>query len=173
VTSRQRLLPAVADHDYRGSPIARWALLVVLVPLVGRSLVHFLKADAGLNSIATLHTFPAEPGEPDPDRVIHMLGAMWGSQQLVTAAVAVLVVWRYRSLIPLIWLLLAIEAGLRIAVGVMHPLGPEFYATRPPGAVGNLPMLVLCLAMTALALRPGRAAAGEASRRRHGDTVSG
>ena len=40
-----------------------------------RSLVHFLKDDSGVHSIATIITFP---GTPDPNNVIYMYSALWG-----------------------------------------------------------------------------------------------
>ena len=70
-----RLLPDVADNQYLGSKIAFYGLIALLIPLTFRSLVHFLKEDSGVNSIATILTFA---GSPDPNTVIYMFSSQWG-----------------------------------------------------------------------------------------------
>jgi len=155
MTIFERLLPREASNDYTGSRSALYALAIFLVPIVIRSLIHFLKQDSGVNSIATIHVFP---GDPDPNRVIYMFSSLWGTQQLITAAIALIVLCRYRSLVPLVWGFLVIEICLRLSVGLIHPLTPEYYASRPPGSIGNLPGLLFSLTFFALSLRPARTA---------------
>ncbi len=53
----KRLLPDAASNNYLGSKIAIYGLAGLLIPLTFRSLVHFLKDDSGVNSIATILTF--------------------------------------------------------------------------------------------------------------------
>jgi len=152
---RAWLLPPSACNDGRGSRVAVWGFALLTVVMTGRSLVHLLKRDSGVNSIATIVPFA---GNPDPDRVIHMYSALWGSQQLVTATIYAIVVLRYRNLVPLMWLLFAFEIVLRMGVGGLHPLGPDYFLRTPPGKVGNLPMLLLALSMLGLSLRAERRA---------------
>jgi len=66
----ERILPPVANNEYRGSPLAFYGLCLFTAVFAFRSLVHFLKDDGGINSIASIITFP---GTPDPDQVIHLL----------------------------------------------------------------------------------------------------
>ena len=54
VSLYKRLLPDVANNNYLGSKIATYGLAILLIPLTFRSLVHFLKDDSGVNSIATI-----------------------------------------------------------------------------------------------------------------------
>lgn len=154
MTTLERLLPANANNDYPGSKVALYAFPLILTVMLGRSLIHFLKDDSGVNSIATIHLFS---GTPDPNLVIYMFSSLWGSQQLIMVGIAAIVLWRYRSLIPLIYGLFVIEVLLRFTVGTIHPLTPEYYESRPPGAIGNLPALVVFATLFALSLRPGRA----------------
>ena len=49
--------------------------------------------------------------------------------------------------------LFVVEVFFRLAVGLLHPLTPEYYESRPPGAVGNLPMLVVFATLLLLSLR--------------------
>jgi hypothetical protein len=71
--------------------------------------------------------------------------ALWGSSQLLFAIIQLLVVIRYRSLIPFMWLMLILETLLREMVGKMKPVT---FAHTPPGAIGNqiiLPLAALML----------------------------
>ena len=66
----ERILPPMANNEYRGSPLAFYGLCLFTAVFAFRSLVHFLKDDGGINSIASIITFH---GTPDPDQVIHLL----------------------------------------------------------------------------------------------------
>ena len=148
-----RLFPSNANNDYRGSRVALYVLGAFAILFTGRSLIHYFKEDGGANSIASIITFP---GNPDPDTVIYMLFSMWGGQQLITVLTLWLVLWRYRTLIPFMFLMIIAEQLLRIGAGALHPLTADFYEHRPPGGVLNLPMLALAVVMFCLSLRePG------------------
>ena len=134
----QTLLPASANNDFRGGrvPLAGFCLLIALTAF--RSLVHLLKDDSGVNSIASIHIFP---GDPDPNQVIYMYSSLWGGQQAILVVVYLIVLYRYRNLIPLMFALMALEVVLRLTTGILHPLTEEFYVRTPPGKLGNLPLL--------------------------------
>jgi len=153
----ESMLPRTASNDYRGHPAALWVLGALSLVLAGRSLIHFFKDDSGVNSIATIVLFS---GDPDPNRVIYMFSALWGSQQLLMVFVQWIVLWRYRSLVPLVWALVVLEVCFRLLVGTIHPLTEEFYHRTPPGKVGNLPMFALAVVMLVLALRTREPARG-------------
>ena len=53
MTFLEKILPASANNDYRGSPIALYTFIVLCTLYTGRSLIHFLKEDSGVNSIAS------------------------------------------------------------------------------------------------------------------------
>ena len=146
----ERLLPREANNDYRGSPIALYTFCVLTAVMLGRSLIHFFKGDSGVNSIATFVTFS---GDPDPNRIIYMFSALWGTQQLITVFVFVVVLLRYRNLLPLMYVLLILEVCFRMIVGVLHPAGEEYYLRTPPGKLANLPLLLVSGLMLYLSLR--------------------
>ena len=146
----QKLFPSQANNDYRGSKIALYASYPILAVLLFRSCVHFLKGDGGVNSIATIVKFA---GTPDPNRVIYMFSSLWGSQQLLFVLLFIVILVRYRSLLPLLYTILVVEVIFRLVVGFLHPLTAEFYIRTPPGKAGNLPMLVVFTAMLLLSLR--------------------
>ena len=145
-----RLLPDVVDNHYRGSSIAFYGMIVLLIPLTFRSLVHFLKEDSGVNSIATIVTFS---GSPDPNTVIYMFSSQWGGYQLLFVFLMAIILVRYRALIPLGFAFLIVESFFRIVSGTLHPLTPEHYETRPPGAYATYIFLFYGAVMLWLSLR--------------------
>lgn len=149
----EKLVPAQANNDYRGSPVALWTFCLLAAVIAGRSLIHFLKADSGVNSIATIVLFS---GDPDPNRVIYLFSSLWGTQQVIMAMIYAVVLLRYRNLVPLMYLLLGVEVVFRMIAGTLHPLTEEYYLRPPPGKIGNLPLLGLSVVMLFLSLRTPR-----------------
>jgi hypothetical protein len=76
-----------------------------------------------------------------------MYSSLWGSQQAVMLLVYLLVLFRYRNLIPLMFVLMLVEIGFRMVVGTIHPLTEEFFVRTPPGKYSNLPLGAVSLAM--------------------------
>ena len=64
-----------------------------------------------------------------------------------------IVLVRYRALIPLVFMFLIVESFFRIVSGTLHPLTPEHYETRPPGAYATYIFLVYSVVMLWLSLR--------------------
>ena len=149
----ETLLPHQANNDYRGGRVPLYVFCLLSVVMLGRSLIHFLKDDSGVNSIATIIPFS---GIPDPNQVVYMFSSLWGTQQLITVLIFAVVLLRYRNLIPLMYLVLAIEVCLRLVVGTLHPLTEDYYVRTPPGKWGNIPLLLVCGTMLFLLLRRAR-----------------
>ncbi len=147
------LFPRTANNDYRGGRVPLYVFYALIGMVTFRSLVHFLKDDSGVNSIASIILFS---GTPDPNNVVYMFSALWGSQQVIMLMVYLIVLARYRNLIPLMWALMVVEVLFRLSVGEMHPLTPDYYLRTPPGKLGNLPILAVSLTMVALAVRNTR-----------------
>lgn len=146
----ERLLPREANNDYRGSRIALYTFWLLTVIFLGRSLIHFLKDDSGVNSIASIVLFS---GSPDPNLVIYLFSALWGSQQLIMVMVFVVVLLRYRNLLSLMYVFVVIELLFRMIAGSIHPMTDEYYARTPPGKLANIPLLLISLIMLVLSLR--------------------
>ncbi len=138
------IFPKQASNDFRGGKIPVYGFCLMLLPVTFRSLVHFLKADSGVNSIATIHIFP---GDPDPNQVIYMFSSIGGAYQTIILLIYLVVLFRYRNLIPLMFALMLVEVGFRMVVGSIHPLTEEFFVRTPPGKFGNLPFGLLSVAM--------------------------
>lgn len=97
----ETILPKQAHNDFRGGRVPFYGFLLLLLPVTFRSMVHFLKDDSGVNSIASFHLFS---GTPDPNNVIYMFSSLWGGQQTVMLLIYIIVLLRYRNLIPLMFL---------------------------------------------------------------------
>lgn len=146
-----RLIPETIDNRFGGSPIAGWAFLILAIVTVLRSLAHILLPDGGAQTIATI---PLDRfTENGAAAVIHLF-ALWGLSQLLMGLLYLVVLWRYRSLIPLMWLLVIIEYSGRLLLTFFKPF--ETVGTAP-GAIGNYILIPLALLMLALSLRKGPA----------------
>lgn len=145
-----RLFPAPVTNHFPGRKIAFLAYWPVTALIVWRSAVHVMRGDGGAQSIASM---PLDSYPAGARTNIVALFAQWGLSQLLIALILVLVGVRYRALVPLMWLVLAIEAGGRQLVGLAKPIATIHTA---PGAAANLPMLALALVMLILSLAPPR-----------------
>jgi len=114
--------------------------VIVLVSMI-RSLIHIFAPDGGAGSIAGIDlTVTGAQG------IVFAFG-LWGSSQFLMSLFKLLVIIRYRSLIPLMYLFVILEIILRIIIGGIKPV--EFQHI-PPGAIGNWVILPLAALMFTL-----------------------
>jgi hypothetical protein len=132
------LLPNSIDNQIRGAqgPVYVFTLLALLSTI--RSLIHLFAPDGGAESIAGIDLSVA-----GADGIVFAFG-LWGSSQLLFAFIQLLVAFRYRALVPLMYVLLILEMLLRMLVGQMKPIT---FAHTPPGGVANVTILPLAAAM--------------------------
>ncbi len=145
------LLPAKIDNVIRGTKIPFYIFAIYALVSAARSCIHLLSADGGAGTIAGMDLSVAGADGiifafalwGSADGIIFAF-ALWGSSQLLFALIQLLAVIRYRSLIPFMWLMLALEVLLRELVGAMKPVT---FAHTPPGAIGNQLILPLAAVM--------------------------
>lgn len=132
-----KIFPKTVDANYTGYKISMWIFRCLAVISTVRSCIHLFAADGGANSIATLDlTYGAEN--------IIFAFALWGLSQLIYALIQLLVAFRYKTLIPFMYVLLIIETIGRMSIGyIKNPI----YAQTPPGAIANYIILPLAIAM--------------------------
>ncbi len=141
------LFPTPADNRYRGSRLALVAFAVLTALTLVRSVIHVVAPDGGAHSIATI---PLDAYGPDASAtVVHAFG-LWGLSQALMGLVYVLVLWRYRALVPLMFLLMALEYAGRLALAFTKPI--ETVGTAP-GAIGNWVMVPLAVGLLVSSLR--------------------
>ncbi|UCC51252.1 MAG: hypothetical protein JSV68_19410 [Anaerolineaceae bacterium] len=143
----EHLLPKVVTNNYRGMSIAKWVLVAIIALTIARSLAHIFLPDGGAQSIATI---PLDAYSPGAAAVIIGMFAQWGLTQLMIGFLYALALWRYQSLIPLMWLLILFEWTGRLLLGFYKPF--ETIDTAP-GAIGNMIIPLVALIMLALSLR--------------------
>jgi len=137
------LLPAKIDNTIHGSKIPCYVFALYTTVSLVRSFIHLLAPDSGAGSIAGMDLTVA-----GADGIIFAF-ALWGSSQLILAVIQLLVVFRYRSLVPFMYLMLMLEVLLRELVGRTKLVS---FAHTPPGAIGNQIFLPLAALMLGLAL---------------------
>jgi len=137
------LLPAKADNIVRGMQLPFYAFAAIAIVGTVRSCTHLLAPDGGAGSIAGMDLSAGRDG-------IVFAFALWGSAQLVYAAIQLVVVFRYRSLVPFMYVMVILEILLRMLVGRMKPVT---FTHTPPGAIGNYVVLPLAFLMLAVCFR--------------------
>jgi hypothetical protein len=139
----ETLLPAKIDNVIRGIKLPFYIFALYAIVSTVRSCIHLLSADGGAGTIAGMDLSVA-----GADGIIFAF-ALWGSSQLLFAIIQLLVVFRYKSLVPFMYLMLILETLLRELVGKMKPVS---FAHTPPGAISNQIILPLAALMLILSL---------------------
>ena len=137
------LLPEKADNRIRGSKIPLYFFILVAAIGIVRSLIHMLAPDGGAGSIAGMNMAVAGAGE------VIFVFAQWGGTQLVYALLQWVVVLRYRSLVPFMWIVQLLETLLCIFNGHNKP---TTFTHTPPGAFQNYVYLALAVVMLCVSL---------------------
>ena len=141
-----KLLPAAIDNQFHGLKIAQYAFLILTVATLVRSLIHVFAPDGGAQSIATipLASYPTEAAA-----AVILMFSLWGLSQLLMGVVYLVVYFKYKSLIPAMYVLMIVEYAMRIVIGQMKPIVTSGTA---PGSVGNWIMVPVCVVLLVLSL---------------------
>lgn len=149
------LFPKHVTNKYPGQKIALYVFIPLTLMLIFRSCVHLAAPDGGAQSIATI---PLDSfSDAAAANVIAIFG-QWGLSQLLLAGLFLLVLVRYRSLIPLFYLVFVLEWSGRMAVAHFKP---TVTLETSPGAASSLPFLAIALVMLVLSLIPAKQKNGE------------
>jgi hypothetical protein len=128
-----RLFPKQIDNVYSGQWLALWLLVpVVLVKLLMGFNVAGLNPWVTSRFVAeTADRIPLDTFGPEAASIVLFLFASWGLGLLLLSLLAVLALIRYRAMIPLMFLVLALEQVGRKAIALINPIArtagtPEF-----------------------------------------------
>ncbi len=147
-----KLFPKNPNNKYTGSKIAYYGLFPIFLILIFRSLVHFLSENSGLVGIATIKPFPMI-NDLDPNSLVYLFSSLWGATQVSLTLILLILFFKYKSLIPLIYLICLLDQCFRIISGSIHPLTEDYYINTPPGVISNIPVLIYLTAMFYFSLR--------------------
>jgi hypothetical protein len=114
-----RILPTRVDNRFRGLALALWLFVPLAFMKLALGLVHILRADGGAQSVSTmpLDSYPAGAAQ----NIIGLMARM-GLEQLLLGLVFVVVLLRYRALIPLMYAVAVLHFLLQKGVAAMKPL---------------------------------------------------
>jgi len=136
-----RILPRIVDNNYRGHKIALWFYYLITAVTIVRSLIHMLKDHGGAQSIATI---PLDRYTDAGAATVILIFSYWGLSQLMFGIIQFIVSLKYKSLIPLMYLLLILEWTGRLLIGIWKPIETSGQA---PGGIGNMVLPFVCLVM--------------------------
>ena len=146
----EAIFPRQANNDYRGGAVAFYGFLLVIAQHAFSAIVHYFTYDSGKLQIAGMIPFE---GTPDPDAMVFAMGGNAGSWELIILMLYGLVLWRYRNLIPLMFVVVISISLLRYGNGILHPIGPEYFEHTPPARIAHLPRLLFGIVMLFLTVR--------------------
>ncbi len=146
----ETIFPREANNDYRGGRLAFYVYFLVVAQQAFSAIVHYFTHDSGKVQIAGMVHFE---GDPDPNEMVWAMGASAGLWELIILGLFIVVLWRYRNLIPLMYVVVILEVVLSFGVTTMHAIGPEYFTSTPPAKIAFLPKLVLGVVMLAITVR--------------------
>jgi hypothetical protein len=139
------IFPSIIDNSFYGGRIPLYVFCIITIITLWRSQHHLFSSDGGAQSIATipLHTF----SESAQLAVIGVF-SLWGLSQLIIALVYLIASIRYKSLIPLLYVLMIVEYFIRaFYIGNFKPIPLEGTA---PGGLLNVPVIIIAMVMLSL-----------------------
>ena len=147
------ILPKIADNNFQGHRFALWGFILFTLLMSWRAIIHMLFEQYGFHQIAN---FQVISGDPDPMLLIYRFFSLWGFAQLIFCIVCWIVIFRYRALIPLMYLLWLFEWAFRT---FGYPLIREEIAVQglytngmTPGSVGAPYVSIILLVLFGLSI---------------------
>lgn len=141
-----KLLPRPIDNKYSGSKIALWLFgLIIFVQTLQSILVIF-------NGYSTAQSADGIPLETYPAAAAQTILAIFmisSLRRLITSIICAVVLFRYRSVVPLMFVVLGIGY---LGSEVILRFVPIVRVGTPPGVIMNLIMFVLTIVGLALSL---------------------
>jgi len=141
-----RLLPPHVDNTYHGHKFALWLFAFVV----------FMKVPISLNSIfngrmvaSSADGIPLDTFTPAGAQAVVSLFAAWGLSQFIICLLCILVLARYRALVPFMFGVLLVEHLSRRLIFLVMPI---VRTGTPPGFFVNLALLTLMVVGLALSL---------------------
>lgn len=141
-----RLLPARLDAGYRGLSVALWILGLLAFMKLALGAGHILNPDGGAQTVSHI---PLDAYSDGAAQNIVGLFARMGLEQLLLGMVFVVVLVRYRALVPLTFAIATLGQALTFALGAYKPLA----LAAPSGARPiHLALMALCVVGLVLSL---------------------
>jgi hypothetical protein len=144
---QSQFLPRVIDNTYPGYRLGLWLFgLLILI----KTAMSFNSIFNGSYVASSADGIPLSAFGSDAAQTVVSLFAIWGLSQLMLALFCVVVLFRYRSLVPFMFGLLLLEQLSRRAI--LHAL-PIVRSGTPPGFFVNALLLAITIAGLGLSFR--------------------
>lgn len=143
----QRLLPQHIDNTFRGHRLALWLFGVLVLMKGGIGLGTIFN---GRSAATSADRIPLDTFSPAGEQAFVSLFAAWGLSQLMLNLIGLLVLVRYRALVPLMFALLLLEHLARRLIFVVLPIAST---GTSPGFFVNLGFVAVMIIGLALSLR--------------------
>ncbi|HET7202010.1 MAG TPA: hypothetical protein VFI92_01460 [Steroidobacteraceae bacterium] len=142
-----RFLPQRIDNSYRGHRLALWlfGLIVFVKTSIGLGTIF-----NGRNAATTADGIALDTFTTDGARAFLSVFAIWGLAQATIGLLCILVLVRYRAMIPFMFALLLLEHLTRKLILFVMPI-PR--TGTPPGSVINLALVAVMIVGLILSLR--------------------
>jgi len=138
----EKLFPPQFNNEFPGLKIALWAFYLLTAITLWRSQHHLFAHDGGAQSIATI---PLDTYSAGAAASIVGVFSLWGLSQLMIGIIYLVSAIRYRSMIPMLYLLCLAEYLVRLTY--IPAFKPIETAGTAPGAAANLPFAIFALVM--------------------------
>jgi hypothetical protein len=141
-----RILPERIDNQYRGHKIALWLFYLITFKELAIALAAIFVSDGGAQSAdgIPLDTF----GSGGAETVIGVV-ALLGLSSLLLAFLFVLASFRYRAMIPLMYVLIVVDYIGHKGIGLMKPI---VHAGTQSGSLVNAGFFALSIIGLALSI---------------------
>ena len=152
-----KILPKEIKNIYQGHPIAFWGFIAFLALMTWRSIIHLAYQEYGLHQIANFNLIS---GDPDPMPLIYLFFSLWGLAQLIFCLFCWVVVFRYKELISLMYILFISEWAIRLIIYPLTDLGlanDELYSNgMTPGADFAAFVLIALIGLFLLSIKESK-----------------
>ncbi len=149
-----QLLPRQIDNNFRGHVAAIWLLVPVVLAkfLQGVNIAGLLGTGRSRQVLETVDKVPVSSFLAEAASQLVFLFSVWGLGIFILGLLGIIVLVRYRAMIPLMYVLLLIEQLGRKALSTVH-LGRPFLSLDPsPANIINWSFLSLIVVGLLLSL---------------------
>jgi hypothetical protein len=140
-----QLLPERIDNTYHGYKLALWLFGLVLLMKVGISVATIFN---GYVVASSADGIPLNTFTPAGARTVVSLFALWGLSHLMICLLCILVLLRYRSMIPFMFGLLLVEQLSRKAILQIMPIVTTGTSSGSAINLALLTMMVIGLVLS-------------------------
>jgi hypothetical protein len=133
------LLPRQLDGAYRGHKLAPWLLIVIVSVKIAQSLAVLF---AAYEVVSSAEGLPLDTYSPGAAQAVVFAFAGWKVERLLIALLCLLVLDRYRAMIPLMFAMFLLQDSGRRLVAHFFPMT----------TIGTAPVLIVNLVLLGLAV---------------------